>query len=72
MIHANKIATFAKDIAQKAYYEMCENEIDFLGASEPYIQEKLNAAIESLKFLKRCVKNTSQKQEQRERLSERV
>lgn len=72
MIHANKIAIFAKEITKKSYYELCENEIDFLGASEPYIQEKLDHAIASLKFLKKYVKNISQKQEQRERLSERT
>lgn len=57
--HANEVVTFAKNISSEVSSFVIPNDIDFIGASYGYCNEKITAAIRSLEWLNRRLKECS-------------
>ena len=53
--HTDTIVTFAKRVSREVASFRIPKDIDFIGCSEPYVREKLNAAIYDLQWLKRTL-----------------
>lgn len=51
--HADEIVSFAKRVSREVASFVLPEGIDFIGCSEPYVREKLNAAIADLQWMKR-------------------
>lgn len=59
-MRANTIVSFAKEISKEAFNLMVDD-IDFLGCSELYVEEKIDSAIYALKELKRQCKSADKR-----------
>ena len=57
---AMEIVSYVKDVRRNVFTLMTED-IDFLGCSQPYVEEKINALIFALKDLNRHCKEVNKR-----------
>ena len=62
MKKANDIVFYAKTVRTDAHALMDDDTIDFLGCSQPYVEEKIDLAIFALKDLKSYLKSVDKRQ----------